>query len=239
MAPLDHAGGNIPSGIRKTGRSQCEVTVLGLDGDEHGDRANHGGSDKALCGYPSEHFDHWSRALARSFGPGSFGENLTLAGLVEEDACIGDVYRLGSSVIQLSQPRQPCFRLAALHGVPELAVWVQRSGFTGFYFRVLASGSVSSPTALQLLERTRPQLTVAEANRVMHRDKKDLAAAERLLVPELSARWRASLEKRLADGDRSRNEAARLYGRREDDVTPERPSAGRKETPRPSGLYEG
>ena len=113
--------------------------------------------------------------------------------------------------MQVSQPRQPCFKLAARHGVKELALWVQETGKTGFYFRVLEEGEVGVGDGIALVERPRPEATLVKANRVMHRDKNDRAAMERLLAaPELSANWRRTFEKRLSG--RVEDAAPRLEG---------------------------
>ncbi len=106
--------------------------------------------------------------------------------------------------MRVSQPRQPCFELAARHGVRELALWVQEAGFTGFYLRCLEPGEVRAGDDIVLLERPARSVSITEANRVMHRDKYDVAGIERLLgIPELSVSWRRTLEERL-------------YGRAED-----------------------
>lgn len=113
--------------------------------------------------------------------------------------CIGDIYRIGSAVVQVSQPRQPCFKLAARHGIKELALWVQKTGITGFYFRCLESGEVRVDDDIVLIKRPTRSVSIIEANRVMHRDKHDTVSIERLLaVPELSASWQRALEKRLS-----------------------------------------
>jgi MOSC domain-containing protein YiiM len=129
----------------------------------------------------------------------SFGENFTTEGLREDEVCIGDVYRVGEALVEVSQPRQPCFKLATWNGEPRLSRWVQQSGRTGFYFRCLAEGRVEAGAAIALVERPFPWATIAEANRLMHRDKQDRAALERLLaLPALSESWRQTFQRRLA-----------------------------------------
>jgi MOSC domain-containing protein YiiM len=149
--------------------------------------------------------------LDRRLGPAAFGENFSTQGFTESAVCVGDVYGVGTAVVQVSQPRQPCFKLAARHGVKELALWVQETGLTGFYFRVLEEGEVAAGDEIALLERPAPEVSVAEANRVMHLDKQDVAGIERLLaVAELSANWRRTFEKRLSG--RAEDAAPRLEG---------------------------
>jgi MOSC domain-containing protein YiiM len=183
-----------------------------LDGDAQADRASHGGPDKAVCVYSADHFPYWQAALAKfgiaadSLSPGAFGENFTVAGLVEADVCIGDVWRVGDAsdgrdqsgaTFQISQPRQPCWKLARRWGVKTLAAQVIETGKTGWYFRVLAEGVVSAGMQLMLVERPCPDWTVERANRVMHHEKRDRHAAARLAAVEwLSASWRAELSRR-------------------------------------------
>lgn len=182
-----------------------------LDGDGQADRTNHGGPDKAVCVYPHAHYAGWEPLLGAPLPPGAFGENLTVSGAEEADVCIGDAYRLGTALVQVSQPRSPCWKLARHWNVKDLAVRVQRTGRTGWYFRVLHEGELQRGDALELLDRLHPELTVAEANRVRHHDRDDLVAARVLAdCPELAASWRRGLLGRLG-GDHDRPDA-RLHG---------------------------
>ncbi|GAA5121430.1 MOSC domain-containing protein [Luteolibacter yonseiensis] len=188
---------------------------LGYEGfrsDEQADRKHHGGPEKAVCVYPSEHYDHWRKTLALPDLPhGAFGENLTLHGLLETGACIGDRYSLGEAEVQISQPRQPCWKLARRWQVKDLAVQVETTGFTGFYFRVLRHGHVRPGDALTLIDRPFPGWTVARCNRIMHHDKQDTDAARSLSeCPLLSTSWKDSLhlraEKKATASTRLRTE---------------------------------
>ncbi|PIC69096.1 MOSC domain-containing protein [Sporosarcina sp. P16b] len=171
-------------------------------GDGQGDLVHHGGVHKAVCVYPYEHYSHWENTLDRTLSHGAFGENLTIDGMTEEDVCIGDSFLLGEAIVQVSQPRQPCFKLALVYERKELPLLVQDTGFTGFYFRVLREGMVSPTDMLVPLTRQAHAISVAEANRLMHHDKQDLEAVRRLLeVEELSPSWRKTFEKRVAGQD--------------------------------------
>lgn len=170
---------------------------LGLGGDEQADLKAHGGPDKAVCVYPGEHYAYWAERLARALPEAAFGENFTTRGLTENTVHIGDIFGVGEATVQVSQPRQPCFKLAARHEEPKLALWVQETGRTGFYFRCLEPGWVAPDQPVTLVERSPHGVTVAEANNVMYQDKNNAAGTERLLaVPELSGSWRKTLEKR-------------------------------------------
>ena len=174
------------------------LSSVNFEGDGQGDLVHHGGVEKAVCCYPSEHYPFWENELNRPLSAGSFGENLTLRGLTESDVCIGDTFKIGGAVVQLSQPRQPCFKLSLVHELKELPVIMQNTGYTGFYFRVLQEGAVSANAKLVRISRPKLVITVAEANRLMHHDKDDVVGIEQILsLQELSSSWRKTFEKRL------------------------------------------
>lgn len=211
-APLPYRDGVVSSGFVKM---PVNGTLLlgeeGLQGDGQADRKYHGGPEKAVCVYPGEHYPYWQERLAHSLGTAAFGENFTTGGLTEEMVCIGDIFKVGKATVQVSQPRQPCFKLAARHGIPQLTLWVQETGLTGWYFRVLEPGEVHAGAQLSLVSRSGDAVTLQEANRVMHRDRQDHVAVERLLAQRgLSHSWRATFEKRL--GGSVEDTAARLNG---------------------------
>ncbi|GGO29968.1 MOSC domain-containing protein [Deinococcus humi] len=214
-APLPYRDGMVPSGFVKTPVNWgLQLGREGLQGDGQADRQYHGGPEKAVCVYPGEHYPYWEQLLGRSLGPAAFGENFRVVGLTERAVCIGDIVKVGKAVVQVSQPRQPCFKLAARHDVPKFTLWVQKTGLTGWYFRVLEAGEVRAGARLSLVSRSGNAVTIQEANRVMHRDKLDYAAIERLLSQQgLSRSWRATFEKRL--GGSFEDTTARLNGRQE------------------------
>lgn len=168
-----------------------------LAGDGQADLVNHGGPEKAVCVYPAAHYPYWRADLDLTLEFGAFGENFTVAGLTEADVCIGDVWAVGAAVVQVSQPRQPCWKLARRWAVKDLALRVQQTGRTGWYFRVLREGEVKAGDAPTLVERPEPAWTVARANEVMHHRKADFVlAAELAAVPTLSASWKTTLRNR-------------------------------------------
>ena len=136
------------------------ITAEGLAGDEQGDRVHHGGPEKALHHYPIEHYSLWSAetpelAEALSIVP-SFGENISTTGLTEETVCIGDIFTAGVVRLQVSQGRQPCWKLNAKFGRPDMAYRVQKTGRTGWYYRVLSEGRIDPGTPLVLNDRPHP-----------------------------------------------------------------------------------
>jgi MOSC domain-containing protein YiiM len=174
------------------------VTTEGLAGDEQADLVNHGGPDKAICVYSFDHYPHWENVLHRTLPYGSFGENFTVRNMREGEVHIGDSFRIGEALVQISQPRQPCWKLAMRWGLEELPFLVTESGTTGFYFRVLQPGEVAAGDELVRVETHPAHITVTEANRLMHKDKDDVGGIRRLLaVQELSISWVNTLTSRL------------------------------------------
>ena len=172
----------------------------GLSGDGQADLKRHGGPDKALCAYSGEHYEYWRAHLRlASITFGGFGENITLGGATETQVCIGDRFELGEAVVEVSQPRQPCWKLARRWQVSDLKEQVEQSGFTGFYFRVVCHGSIKVGDAGVLLERPWPEWTLAECNAIMHQRTNDRAAALALSqCPQLSGAWKDKLFARAA-----------------------------------------
>lgn len=182
-------------------RGEQFASRLGIAGDGQTDLTNHGGVDKALCSYPHEHYGEWEIELGSSFPAGAFGENFTTTGLVEAEVCIGDVFQAEGLVVQVSQPRQPCWKLARRWRIKDLAAQVERTGRTGWYFRVLQEGAVQVGMVLELAERLAPQWTIAAANQAMQSRRIDNSAALALAdCPGLSESWRSSL-RRSAQSD--------------------------------------
>jgi len=199
VGDLPYRGRSIRSAFVKTPLAgTVAATKLGLWGDEQGDRTKHGGPDKAVCVFPAEHYPHYEELLGRRLERPAFGENLTTWRLTEENVCIGDVLRIGTALVQVSLPRNPCYRLAARHGVKQLPLWVERSGLTGFYLRVLEGGQLCEGCPVELAYRHHRGATIAEANRAMHRDRRDWTAIQALVaLPELGDSWRRTFERRL------------------------------------------
>jgi len=170
---------------------------LDLEGDEQADLSVHGGRDKAVCVYSSDHFPFWQATLARpDLGPGAFGENFTVSGLVEQTICLGDVFEIGEAVVQVSQPRSPCWKLGRKWERLDLPKLVLREGRTGWYFRVLQPGIVAPEQALTLTERPYASWTIAAVNRLAYAKKSEGLQDERRALaecPALAESWRASL----------------------------------------------
>ncbi|GEL20079.1 MOSC domain-containing protein [Pseudonocardia asaccharolytica] len=186
----------------------------GLAGDEQADLRVHGGPDKAVCVYPLLRLAEWERELdVGPLGAGAFGENFSVDRITEAEVCIGDVWEVGGSVVQVSQPRGPCWKLARRWAIKDLAVRFQRTGHTGWYLRVLQPGLIHSGQAVRLLRRPHPDWTVLRANRVHYGDDSEEKAAL-ASCPELGRSWRTKLAAGAADpaAVSSSSQHRRLFG---------------------------
>lgn len=155
----------IESGIRKqpVTSETVAVSTTNIAGDGQGDLTVHGGPEKAVYGYPSEHWGPWTTESnpPKPYGPGSFGENLSLAGILEDEACIGDIWRWGDVRLQICQPRYPCYKLAEVLHRPRVVKAMVQNGRTGWYFRVLTPGMAPTAGAIELESRDPAGITVA------------------------------------------------------------------------------
>lgn len=187
------------SGIFKSKMIQpAMITKAGIVGDEQADLSVHGGPDKAICVYSVDHFDYWKSELGIEFEVGAFGENFSVGEVLEKDVCIGDIFSSGDVILQVTQPRQPCWKLARRWNVKELPALVQKNGKTGWYLRVLQEGSLVAPTDIELVERPYPYWTITHANHIMHVDKKNKEEADALAsIKFLSDSWKNTLKKRV------------------------------------------
>jgi MOSC domain-containing protein YiiM len=202
--PLGPRG--VASGIRKDPRDgPVHVGVEGIAGDEQGDRVHHGGPEKAVHHYAFEHYASWSRELPGAAPlfeqAGAFGENFSTLGLDERSVCLGDIFRVGGATLQVSQARQPCWRLDLRSGIAGMAAKVQESARTGWYYRVLDPGNVRAGDRLRLEARPNPRWPLRRLLHYLYAEPMDRAALQDMCVLEaLSASWRAIARSRLERG---------------------------------------
>jgi MOSC domain-containing protein YiiM len=174
-----------------------------VSGDRQASTKTHGGPDKAVCAYPWEHYSYWKERLnLGELNHGAFGENFTLRGQLEEECCIGDIVGIGDAVLQVSQPRPPCWRLARRWQKKDFAALMEENGKTGWYFRVIEEGFAEAGTSMRLLERPHPQWTVAVAHRLVYQPLPSVDQIGALASCDaVSASWRETLLNRLT-GDK-------------------------------------
>ncbi|HWE56742.1 MAG TPA: MOSC domain-containing protein [Acidimicrobiales bacterium] len=175
------------------------LSLVNLAGDGQADLAVHGGPDKAVYVYPSEHLADWERDLQEELGPAPFGENLSTRGVTEGDVCIGDRWRWDDAVVEVCQPRWPCFKLALYRRRSDIQVRMRTTGRTGWYLRVIEPGPVTVGSPLEVIERDPIALSVFSAHLAMadrhleHPDLVEVAARH----PRLAAEWREPLRERI------------------------------------------
>lgn len=214
--PYTRPGSRSAIDKRPTG-APLAIGELGLAGDEQGDLRVHGGPDKAIHHYAFDHYRSWRAelgALPLLQAPGAFGENLSSRGLDESRVCLGDRFRLGTALLEVSQGRQPCWKLNDRFGVLDMARRVQDSGRTGWYYRVLQPGSAQAGDALVLLERPWPAWPLRRLMRLLAERVLDPGLLGEALQLPLVPSWRRLLERRLQHG------AAEDWGNRLDGPTP-------------------
>jgi MOSC domain-containing protein YiiM len=183
--------------------SRVRVTKLNLEGDQQSDLSVHGGIEKAVYAYPSEHYAFWREELPGVDLPwGVFGENFTTVGLLEEAVHIGDRLRVGSAEFVVTQPRMPCFKLGIRFGDPDIVKRFLRSGRAGFYFAVLGEGEVTAGDAIEWLARDEHGITVADVVNLYMADATNQDLLRRASeLPALPEGWRGYFRKRLWDPD--------------------------------------
>jgi MOSC domain-containing protein YiiM len=171
----------------------------GFTGDAQADRDNHGGPEKAVCAYPYDHYPYWAAVLGRALPSGAFSENLTLAGLDERQACLGDVYRAGEALVQVCQPRIPCFKLAGRldhKAAPDL---IHANGFSGYYLRVLEPGRVRAGDPLSRVSADPARVSIQHVNEVLYGQREDEERVQAVLgVEAISRVLRRMMMRRLA-----------------------------------------
>jgi len=174
---------------------EVRVGRQNIEGDGQADRRYHGGPDMAVLAYSAEHYPLWRAELSWPELPlGGFGENLSVEGATEETVCIGDVWRAGSTALQVASPRKPCSKISDYWGRPDLLKLVEHTGRFGWYLRVLEEGALGAGAQIALIERPHPDWTVARAYRIGIARAKDRGAARELAqLAALADRWKAWL----------------------------------------------
>ena len=174
-----------------------------LDGDGQADLVGHGGKYKAAYVYAFENYGYWESELGRTdFIYGQFGENLTVEGMLDDTVHVGDVFRVGGVLVEVTQPRVPCFKLGIRMGIEGFEHVLLSSNRIGFYLRVLEVGEVGAGDRIEQVKMDRQRMTVAEVNNLLYFDLGNLAGARKALrVKALSPGWRGSFEERLAKAE--------------------------------------
>lgn len=177
-----------------------ELGMTGFAGDIVADKIHHGGNDKAICCYNADHFQKWKDELGFQLEPAAFGENLTLSGVNagERNVYIGDRYQLGEAIVEVSEPRGPCYKIGIRYNYKQFPVHLQETGFTGFYLRTIKTGTVRLSDKLIHIYSHPEKISVMDVNHVRYHDSENRDWLQRLInLQELTAEWRIRFERML------------------------------------------
>jgi MOSC domain-containing protein YiiM len=199
-AQVETTGGMVLTSIFKSPvGGRVAVRRHNIDGDRQSDLTVHGGPNKAVYGYAEEHFSYWRGELPSvDFVPGIFGENLTTQGLDEETVHIGDRFRVGSAILQVTQPRMPCYKLGIRFNRPDMVKRFWLSGRPGFYFSIVEEGDLAAGDSIERIGGETEQISVADVVALYRREKTDSELLQRALRAPLSGSWKQEILERLA-----------------------------------------
>lgn len=200
-----HQGRMIRTGIFKTPvRNRVRVNALNIEGDEQADLSVHGGASKAIYAYPAEHYEFWRRELPGVELPwGSFGENMSIEGILEKEIHIGDRLCAGTVELIVTEPRIPCYKLSVKFGREDMVKRFLRSRRTGFYLSVAREGEIEAGDSLHFLTLDQHAVSVADITRLYAFERKDIAGMRRAAaVPALPESWRTYFAERAARADK-------------------------------------
>lgn len=197
---VPYRGGTISTGIFKEPvAGRVMLRQLNLDGDKQADPSVHGGVYKAAYAYPFEHYDWWSHELGRTdLTFGQFGENFTVEGMLEDAVRIGDIFRIGAALVEVTQPRAPCFKIGIRMGMDDFPKRFMASGRTGFYLKVLNEGEVGRGDGIERIRGDVGDITVRGLWHLAYYEPQNLEDAKKALrLSSLAPEWRKPMEKRL------------------------------------------
>lgn len=191
-------GAEFVSAISKQQSTEAFLSLEGFQGDGIADTKHHGGPDRAVCVYPNEHYALWEKEFDCKLPSSTFGENLTVEGMLEEDVCIGDIFQVGDAIIQVTQGRVPCSTISQRTGLPKLMKGMIQTGFTGYLCRVLEEGIIRFDSSITLVQRDPHEVSIRYANEVYFQRRGDKEGLKRILaVDALAEEWQDMVMRKL------------------------------------------
>ncbi|WP_026568559.1 MOSC domain-containing protein [Bacillus sp. UNC41MFS5] len=179
------------SAIGKSSVQAVELEKSGFVGDDVANHKFHGGPDRAVCLYPFEHYSYWEEIFQRKLILPAFGENITATGMVEEQVCIGDIYKIGDTIVQVTQGRVPCATISKFNQENQFLKKVVETTLTGYFFRVLEEGTIKFDSEITLVEKHSKEISVFFATQILFHQQQDKTSIEKILtVDALAEDWR-------------------------------------------------
>ncbi|WP_394549176.1 MOSC domain-containing protein [Priestia aryabhattai] len=179
------------SGMGKSSIKAVELKKAGFVGDDVGNKEKHGGIDRAVCLYPFEHYSYWEKIFQKKMVLPAFGENITATGMTEEQVCIGDIYQIGDTIVQVTQGRVPCDTISKYNGEKQFLKKVVETSLTGYFFRVLEEGAIKIDSEINVIDKHTKKISVAFATNILFHQHQDKESIEKILkVDDLSEEWR-------------------------------------------------
>lgn len=194
---VDSKGRSMITGIEKQRVQEVYLSSQGFEGDDVADKKHHGGPDRAVCLYPAEHYIQWEQELGKTLPVAAFGENLTVTNMLEADVCIGDIYKIGDAIIQVTQGRIPCSTIDRYTEANTLLKRLIETGYTGFLARVLEEGTICADSTIELVEKHPARISVLYCNEVYFKNNDAIAMKQIQAVDALAEDWKEKLEKRI------------------------------------------
>lgn len=192
-------GKEMLTAIQKEPVQEVYLSVDGFQGDEVADKKHHGGPDRAVCLYPYEHYAFWEQEFSTRLPKAAFGENLTVSYMLEKDIFIGDIFRIGDAVVQVTQGRVPCHTIDRNTNMTPLLKAMVKTGFTGYMCRVIEEGFIRADSEIEMIERGSGGVSVLYANEVNFHQYHDADAIRKVLGADaLAEKWQELLETKLA-----------------------------------------
>ncbi|WP_285766002.1 MOSC domain-containing protein [Peribacillus sp. SI8-4] len=189
---------NLFSAMDKRSVNALSVTKSGIVGDGVGDERFHGGPDRVICFYPYEHYALWNEKFSKKLDIPAFGENVTVAGMIEDATYIGDIYQIGEAIVQINQGRIPCSTISHFNREPGFLKLVMKTGFTGYFARVIKEGVMNKEDEILLLERQQEKISVQYATEVILHGRDGVEGARALLaLDSLAEDWKKRAAKRI------------------------------------------
>lgn len=193
---MNYKEGEMLTGIDKKRVESADLGFDGFEGDDVADKKHHGGPDRAVCVYPHEHYAFWENEFGTGLPDAPFGENLTVTNMTERDVCVGDIYRIGSALIQVTQGRMPCVTINKQTQKQKLMKRMIDTGYTGYLCRVIEPGTIKHDDEVECVESG--TVSVYESHEAYYHDKENIELLKRVTaVDVLADRWKTRLEERL------------------------------------------